>query len=153
MAAALDASLGDTAVEYRLGDAAPEVNFGDTAVEYLLGASADDLSLGAGSEATRRGVMCVMVSFCSNGLATENNRCSESFQISTFCATPLFIIRTVLVRAFDLGRSICSGGGGHGMAICRSFFGKVAERYVRDETGCHRLAMSCWSLEITVSTG
>jgi hypothetical protein len=57
------------AVEYRLGETAPEVSFGDTAVEYLLAEAAEDLSLGAGSEA-RRGVMFVMVSFCSNGLAT-----------------------------------------------------------------------------------
>jgi hypothetical protein len=57
------------AVEYRLGETAPDVSFGDTAVEYLLAEAAEDLSFGAGSEA-RRGVMCVMVSFCSNGLAT-----------------------------------------------------------------------------------
>jgi hypothetical protein len=64
-----DVGRGDTAVEYRLGETAPDVSFGDTAVEYLLAEAAEDLSFGSGSEA-RRGVMCVMVSFCSNGLAT-----------------------------------------------------------------------------------
>lgn len=65
-----DDSFGDTAVEYRLGEEARDVSFGDTAVEYLLAEAAEeDLCFGAGSE-TRCGVMCVMVSFCSNGLAT-----------------------------------------------------------------------------------
>ena len=45
------------------------VSLGDTAVEYLLAEAAEDLSFGEGSE-DRRGVMCVMVSFCSNGLTT-----------------------------------------------------------------------------------
>ena len=66
-----DDSFGDTAVEYRLGEEARDVSFGDTAVEYLLAEAAEeDLCFGAGS-AMRRGVMCVMVSFCSNGLPTS----------------------------------------------------------------------------------
>jgi hypothetical protein len=69
ISAPADVGRGDTAVEYRLGETAPDVSFGDTAVEYLLAEAAEDLSFGSGSEA-RRGVMCVMVSFCSNGLAT-----------------------------------------------------------------------------------
>jgi hypothetical protein len=64
----LEGSHGDIAMwPSNRGEVAPDASLGDTAVEYLLGDVAAVLSFGAGSE-VRRGVMCVMVSFCSNGL-------------------------------------------------------------------------------------
>jgi len=67
----LDASHGDIAMwPPNRGEVAPDVSLGDTAVEYLLGEGAAVLSFRAESD-VRRGVMCVMVSFCSNGLVTS----------------------------------------------------------------------------------
>lgn len=66
----LEGSHGDIAMwPSNRGEVALDASLGDTAVEYLLGDVAAVLSFGAGSE-VRRGVMCVMVSFCSNGLVT-----------------------------------------------------------------------------------
>jgi hypothetical protein len=66
----LEGSHGDIAMwPSNRGEVAPDASLGDTAVEYLLGDVAAVLSLVAGSE-VRRGVMFVMVSFCSNGLVT-----------------------------------------------------------------------------------
>lgn len=70
----LEGSHGDTAMWLsNRGEVALDVSLGDTAVEYLLGEVAAVLSFGAGSD-VRRGVMCVMVSFCSNGLVTVQTR-------------------------------------------------------------------------------
>lgn len=70
----LEGSHGDIAMwPSNRGEVAPDVRLGDTAVEYLLGDVVAVLSLGAGSE-ERRGLMCVMVSFCSNGLATDRSK-------------------------------------------------------------------------------
>jgi len=70
----LDAGHGDIAMgPPNRGEVAPDVSLGDTAVEYLLGEGAAVLSFRAESD-VRRGVMCVMVSFCSNGLVTVESR-------------------------------------------------------------------------------
>lgn len=71
----LEGSHGDIAIwPSNRGEVAPDASLGDTAVEYLLGdVVAAVLSFVAGSEA-RRGVMCVMVSFCSNGLVTARRK-------------------------------------------------------------------------------
>jgi len=67
----LEASHGDIAMwPPNRGEMAPDVSLGDTAVEYLLGEVAAVLIFRAESD-VRRGVMCVMVSFCSNGLVTS----------------------------------------------------------------------------------
>ena len=70
----LEASHGDIAMwPPNRGEMAPDVSLGDTAVEYLLGEVAAVLIFRAESD-VRRGVMCVMVSFCSNGLVTVESR-------------------------------------------------------------------------------
>jgi len=71
----LEGSHGDIAMwPSNRGEVAPDASLGDTAVEYLLGdVVAAVLSFVAGSE-VRRGVMCVMVSFCSNGLVTARRK-------------------------------------------------------------------------------
>jgi hypothetical protein len=71
----LEGSHGDIAIwPSNRGEVAPDASLGDTAVEYLLGdVVAAVLSFVAGSEA-RRGVTCVMVNFCSNGLVTARRK-------------------------------------------------------------------------------
>jgi hypothetical protein len=70
----LEGSHGDIAMwPSNRGEVAPDVSLGGTTVEYRLGDVAAVLSFGAGSD-VRRGVMCVMVSFCSNGLVTVQSR-------------------------------------------------------------------------------
>jgi hypothetical protein len=64
------------------GEVAPDVSLGDTAVEYLLGEVAAVLSFGPGSE-LMRGLMCVIVSFCSNGLVTSKSRIQTTSTVSS----------------------------------------------------------------------
>lgn len=79
----LEGSHGDIAMwPSNRGEVAPDASLGDTAVEYLLGDVAAVLSFGAGSE-VRRGVMCVMVSFCSNGLVTAQLEAKQACRTQT----------------------------------------------------------------------
>jgi hypothetical protein len=64
------------------GEVAPDVSLGDTAVEYILGEMTEVLSFGPGSE-LMRGLMCVIVSFCSNGLVTCNSRTQTTGTVSS----------------------------------------------------------------------
>jgi hypothetical protein len=63
------------------GEVAPDVSF-NTAVVYLLGEVKAVLSFGPGSE-LMRGLMCVIVSFCSNGLVTSKSRIQTTSAVSS----------------------------------------------------------------------
>lgn len=119
------------------GEVALAASLGDTAVEYLLGEVAAVLVFAAGSDVSR-GEMWVTESFCSNGLATvlfgEGTR-ARRISCSHYIALELggtcyifFSDHTFLVYAFNFGGSISKRGDRMMMTtMCHSIFRNVAE--------------------------